>query len=179
MPSLRPAYRKAVLAAHVLTSVGWLGAAMCLFVLTWTSRLNHDVSARASIYDVMLLLTDWVVVPLALLALATGIACALGTPWRLLQHWWVVVKLAVTFALATLSVLRLRPKVSDARHAAHVGQLAREHAATASLTLAATTSLSLYAAMTIVSIYKPWGRTPRGRWTAQQAAALRAVARKV
>ena len=42
----------------------------------------------------------------------------------------------------------------------------------------ALATLSLYTAMTIVAIYKPWDRTPRGRFTAQQAADLRGMARK-
>lgn len=165
MATLRPSLRKALLSAHVASSVGWLGAALCMFALAWTARFTGSRQLRDSTYDVMLLLTNAVVVPTALLALVTGVLSSVLTPWRLLSHWWVVVKFGITIVTAALSVFLLRPRVGIARHAAFVDDTATLSRAGHSLLAATTVSLSLYLFMTVISIYKPWGRTSRGRET--------------
>jgi len=50
-------------------------------------------------------LTTWfVIVPLSLASLLTGVVQSLGTPWGLLRHHWVLLKLVLT-VLATIVLL--------------------------------------------------------------------------
>jgi hypothetical protein len=107
-------------------------------------------------------LTGWyVLVPLAVATLAIGVVNALGTPWGLVRHYWVLFKLLLTL-LATAILLLHMPSVSDlARRAAateapHVEGLGGE-------ILHAAGGLAVLLATTVLSIYKPRGRTPFDR----------------
>jgi hypothetical protein len=56
-------------------------------------------------------LTGWyVIVPLAVAALLTGLVMALGTPWGLFRHYWVLISLVLTI-LATVVLLLHMPTV--------------------------------------------------------------------
>ncbi len=60
----------------------------------------------------------YAVLPLALASLSTGILQALGTPWGLFRHCWVLISLAVT-GFATVVLVVHVPRVSaTARDAA-------------------------------------------------------------
>jgi hypothetical protein len=107
-------------------------------------------------------------VPLALLSLATGLLQSFGTPWGVLRHYWVVVKLGITVAATAILLLYLQTL-------AHFGRLARNggdldvlqdpspvlHSAAAPVLLVAATALS---------VFKPKGVTRRGwRYTQGRA----------
>jgi hypothetical protein len=53
-------------------------------------------------------------VPLALLALTTGVALGLLTPWGLLRHWWILIKLLLTAGGTVLAVFVLVPTLDAA-----------------------------------------------------------------
>ena len=55
-------------------------------------------------YLAMHVTTWFVIVPLSLAALLTGIVQSLGTTWGLFRHYWIVTKLLLTF-LATIILL--------------------------------------------------------------------------
>ena len=57
-------------------------------------------------------MTVWVVLPLALLSLASGVVQGLLTRWGLARHYWVVVKEVVTVAAVLVLLLQV-PAVSD------------------------------------------------------------------
>jgi uncharacterized membrane protein len=62
--------------------------------------------------------TGWfVIVPLALAALLTGLVMALGTPWGLFRHYWVLIALALTIVATVVLVLHM-PTVSSVADAA-------------------------------------------------------------
>ena len=50
-----------------------------------------------------------VIVPLSLLSPATGIAQSLWTPWGLVRHYWVLVKLLVTLPCTAILLLHMLP----------------------------------------------------------------------
>jgi hypothetical protein len=111
-------------------------------------------------------LTGWyVIVPLALAALLTGLVMALGTSWGLFRHYWVLISLVLTI-LATVVLLLHMPTVSSladlARTAdgAHLGGLGGDlvHPGLGLVVLLVITGLN---------VYKPRGLT-RYRWRKQQ-----------
>jgi hypothetical protein len=119
-----------------------------------------------SAYVAMNLVGQFVIVPLSIAAVLTGLVQSLGTHWGLFRHYWVVVKLVLTIGATTLLLLHQFVAVAGAaRRAAEtaagvlpdVGRLGPQlvgDAGLAVLTLLVTTTLS---------VYKPWGRTPYGR----------------
>lgn len=96
-------------------------------------------------------LTGWfVIVPLAVGSLLTGIVQALGTTWGLFRHYWVLLKLLLT-VLATVILLLHMPTVSFLAGlpvemgSAHFGGITGEllHAG-GGLVVLVTTTLSAY-----------------------------------
>ncbi len=65
-------------------------------------------------------LTGWfVIVPLALASLLTGVVMGLGTPWGLFRHYWVLLSFVLTVFASTILLLHM-PTVSYSAAAAAV-----------------------------------------------------------
>lgn len=107
-----PVLRKVVLTAHVTTSVGWLGAVIAYLALDITTVAGQDVDTVRGAYVGMGLAVRYAIVPLALASVLIGIINALGTPWGLFRHYWVLAKLVLT-VVATLVLLQEMESVSD------------------------------------------------------------------
>ncbi|MFD0774699.1 hypothetical protein ACFQZ2_12245, partial [Streptomonospora algeriensis] len=95
---------------------------------------------------------------LSLTALASGLICALGTPWGLLRHYWVAAKLALTAVLVAGSNLRLVPATADLAEATHGGTVLPAYADRLSHVIALSVALSVLVAVTLLSTVKPFGR---------------------
>ncbi|NUT47892.1 MAG: DUF2269 domain-containing protein [Saccharothrix sp.] len=148
MCAMRPKARKTWLLLHVITSVGWLGVTIGVLVLAVAA---FDAP---QLYRAMSLLGDLVVLPLALSALATGVVLSLGTKWGLVKHRWVLVKFVLTVVAVVATTFSLRSGLHDAADGV-VGTAGGDVLA------AACVSLALYTFNTVLSVFKPWGRT---RW---------------
>src|SRR5215208_3008641 len=106
-----PALRRALLAAHIICSVGWLGAAAAYLALGVAAEVSVQPQIVRAAWIGMELSGWFVIVPLACLAFLTGLVMSLGTPWGLLKHYWVVIALVLT--TLSLAVLLLHmPSVS-------------------------------------------------------------------
>ena len=168
---MRPALRKLNLTAHVSSSVGWLGAVAGFLVLSIAGVASQDAETVRSAYVAMNLIGQFIIVPLSLAALLTGLVQSLGTHWGLFRHYWVLVKFVLTVAATVLLLLHQfvavagaarRVEVTTAGALPDVGRLGPQlvgDAGLAVLTLLLTTTLS---------VYKPWGRTPYGRRAQQR-----------
>src|SRR5918999_1675119 len=93
--TMSPALRKLVLTAHVACSVGWLGAVAAFMSLAVAGLASDDLDVVRGAYLTMELTGWFVVVPLALASLVTGLVQSLGTNWGLFLHYWVFFKLAI------------------------------------------------------------------------------------
>jgi hypothetical protein len=156
--------RKLVLTAHVTTSVGWVGAVAAYLALDVTAASSHDVEVVRSAYVAMQVLVAAVIVPLALATVAIGVVNALGTPWGLVRHYWVLAKLLLT-VLAT-GVLLLEAQAVDA-----MARVARSPADPRDLPGSLPHSIGglvVLLVVTALSIYKPRGTTRYG-WRKQRA----------
>ena len=105
------------------------------------------------------------IVPLSLAALLTGLVQSLGTHWGLFRHYWVLMKLLLTMGATALllmhqfgSVAKVAKTVSGIAPGAlpEVGELGTQLVSEASFGLLALLVI------TILSVYKPWGRTSCG-----------------
>lgn len=141
--------RKFALTAHVTFSVGWLGAVVAYLAVAVACLVTQDAQIVRSGYSTMELTGWFVIVPLALAALLSGLIQALGTEWGLFRYYWILVKLVLTLGAVTILLLHM-PAVG--RKAGVQAELV--HAGGGLLVLLATTTLS---------VYKPWGKTRYGR----------------
>src|ERR687887_2132476 len=103
--------RKFVLAVHLTFSVGWIGAVVAYLALGVSAVTSQDAQTVRAAWIAMELTGWFVIVPLALAALVTGLVMSLGTPWGLFRHYWVLITLALTI-LCTVVLLLHMPTVS-------------------------------------------------------------------
>src|SRR5216683_2203005 len=101
---MTPGLRKFALTSHVTSSVGWLGAVAGFFALAIAGLSNQNAETVRAAYIAIHLTTWFVIVPLSLAALLTGLVQSLGTTWGLFRHYWIVTKLLLT-VLATILLL--------------------------------------------------------------------------
>jgi hypothetical protein len=145
---------------HIAFSAGWLGLSLALLTLAVTAATTRQPGTVASSYRSMEVFTDWLILPLSLTTLTTGLVLSLGTPWGLLHHRWVLTKFWLTLAAATASAFAFRPEVSAAAARVSSGQPV---GSALDLLLPPAVSLTTYVFLTAVSVLKPWGLTRRGR----------------
>ena len=158
-----PRLRKLALTAHVASSVGWLGAVAAFLALAVVGLADRDAQTVRAAYLAMEPIARFVIVPLAFASLATGIVQALGTPWGLFRHYWVLIKLFVTVLATAVLLLQVGPigYVADAaRETTMSGAEFRE--ARASLVAHAGGGLLVLLVPTALSVYKPRGVTRYG-----------------
>ena len=108
---MAPALRKFVLIVHLTSSLGWVGAVFAYSALGVTAATRQDLQTVRGAWIAMELTGWFVIVPLAAIALLTGVVISLGTPWGLVRHYWVLISLALT-VLATVILLVHMPSVS-------------------------------------------------------------------
>ena len=158
-----PRLRKLALTGHVAASVGWLGAVAAFLALAVAGLIGADVPTSRAAYLAMELIARFVIVPLAIASLVTGIVQSLGTPWGLFRHYWVLIKLLVTVVATAVLLLQVGPigHVADAaRETAFSGAELREEKA--SLAVHAGGGLLVLLVPTALSVYKPRGVTGYG-----------------
>lgn len=161
MRTLSPGSRKIALTVHLVVSVGWIGAVvayLALVVAAWTGTSRVPVRAVWISLEVI----GWdVLVPLSIASLATGLVVALGTPWGLFSHYWVVFSLVLT-VFAVLVLLGHMPTVSRYADLARSVQGAGRAPLSGELVHGGGGLLVLLV-VAILNVYKPRGRTPYGR----------------
>jgi hypothetical protein len=149
---LRGAAHKVVLTAHILTSVGWFGIAIVVAFCGVAAAVTGDPTLPSALYRTMET-APWLSIPIGLVAAATGVMLGLGTAYGLIRNWWVVAKMLIAVAvLATDALLVSRV----AHHAAVSGE------ATAPLYGSTIAHVVILGTATVLSVFKPRGRTPWG-----------------
>lgn len=158
-----PRLRKAVLTTHVVSSVGWLGAVAAYLALDVTAVTSQDVQLVRAAYLAMELTTYSIIVPLALASILIGIVNALGTPWGLFQHYWVLVKLLLTLVATTVLLIETQT-ISSMAELAESGADPRELPGSLPHSIG---GMAVLLTITALSIVKPPGLTRYG-WRKQQ-----------
>ena len=102
--TMTPRLRKFALTAHVTSSVGWLGAVAVFLALAVAGLTSQDAQTVRAAYLAMELTGWFVLVPLSLASLLTGLVQSLGTAWGLFRHYWVLFKLLIN-VVATIVLL--------------------------------------------------------------------------
>ena len=156
--------RKIALTTHITSSVGWLGSVAAFLALAIAGVTSGNAQTVRAAYLAMHLTTWFVIVPLSLASLLTGLVDSLGTPWGLFRHYWVVITLVLTI-FSTVILLLHMPTVSAL--AAVVREAEGAHAAGLGGDLVhAGGGLLVLLVITALNVYKPRGMTPYG-WRKQ------------
>jgi hypothetical protein len=143
--------RRALLVVHVLSSVAWLGIAVFVLFMLVMARSTGDADYARALYRTVET-SIWLSVPMGAVSGLTGLVLGLGTPWGVATHWWVVLKEIAFIPLVVTDFLVVAPGAHDLAHGGSGSLLEPAIGHCVLLTLA-----------TVVSIVKPFGRTPRGR----------------
>ena len=153
-------WRKLCLTVHVVTSVGVFGADLSLLALGAASVTGAD---PVTIYPAARLVGAWLVAPLAIMALVTGLALGLLTRWGLFTYWWVTIKLAIVMVLTAAVLFVLVPALgatADAVTGATPQLSARQRLP---LLIAPAVASALLAVAVALAVFKPsWRLWPSG-----------------
>jgi hypothetical protein len=103
---------------HVISSVAWMGAEAILLTLAIIGINTGNTETLRAVYVAMGLFGPPFYVPLAIVALVSGIVLSLGTRWGLVSYYWVAIKLVFNIAVATGGTFFVMTKVTDASDAA-------------------------------------------------------------
>src|SRR5215475_14336445 len=160
---MKPGPRKFALTVHIILSVGWLGAVLGFLALAAASLASHDVQIVRGLYLAMGVTGWFVIMPLCLASLLTGLVMSLGTDWGLFRYYWVMTKFLLTI-VSTLILFGFMQTLS------HISALAADTTMSIdklrnlsqSPVLHSGGGLLVLLVNTMLSVYKPWGRTRYG-----------------
>ena len=162
--TMPPALRRFTLTAHVTSSVGWLGAVIAYLAVAIAGLTSADPQLVRAAYLVTALIGWLVIVPLSFAALLTGLVQSLGTEWGLFRHYWIVSKFVLTVGAIVVLLVHMQTVSRMARLAVEASLSSGDHRAMRmQLVVHAAGALVVLLTTTVLSIYKPWGRTAYGR----------------
>ncbi|MGI8589309.1 MAG: hypothetical protein ACR2M0_16740 [Chloroflexia bacterium] len=166
---MTPGLRKFALTAHVTSSIGWFGAVAGFLALAVAGLISQDAQMVRAAYLAMELTTWFVIVPLALISLLSGVVSSLGTTWGLFRYYWVILKLLLTIFATIVLLIHTQPidllagvAAKTAVFSANLGQLRLL------MVVASGAALVVLIVLTALSVYKPRGMTAYG-WRKQRA----------
>jgi hypothetical protein len=149
---------------HAISGIGWMGVDIALFLLLWNARTTTNAIEAITAYTAVSLIVPTAVPPLCLGVLATGLLLGWGTPWGILRHWWVFVKLLLAVVMTILVFRALVPAVQTMPA---LGNFATADAVRAKLgplgiqlMFPPAVSFVLLGIATVLSMFKPKGLTP-------------------
>jgi len=161
----RPRLRKFALTAHVVSSVGWLGAVVVFLALSVVGLTSQDPAVVRAAYLAMESIGWLVLVPLSVACLLTGLVQSLGTKWGLLVHYWVLMKLGITVVATIVLLLYMQTLNHLAAVAAELPPASADLGGlrSSSPLLHAGGALMLLLVAATLSVYKPSGMTRYGQ----------------
>ena len=162
-----PHLRKFALSFHLTVSVGWIGAVLAYLALGLTAASTEDAQTLRAAWVGMDVTGWYVIVPLAITSVVTGLVMSLGTRWGLFRHYWVLYSFVMTLVAAVVLVLHM-PGVSELANVVRegmtrtegehlLGQLRRGDL------LHPVLGLVVLLTVQVLNIYKPTGMTRYGR----------------
>ncbi|WP_307847695.1 DUF2269 domain-containing protein [Metabacillus bambusae] len=152
---------------HITSTVGWIGAVAVFLALAIAGLTSQDDQMVRASYLSMELTAKFVIVPLSLVSLLSGLVQSFGTKWGLFRHYWVLVKFLLTLLSTIVLLLQLEP-------ISYISGIAAETTLSnvnlrdtrLSLVLHASGGLLVLLVVTTLSVYKPRGMTRYG-WRKQ------------
>jgi hypothetical protein len=142
--------REAVLAAHIMVSVGLLGDAAGFLAIALRASRLQDHDAIVELVRVLDMLSMWFGIPLSFAAILTGITLGVGSKWGVFRYPWVTTKLCLIVSVMFVGGMFIGP--------AEAAILAGKGDATHQLILASAYDVIALSLATVLSVFKPGGR---------------------
>jgi len=139
--------RNALLTVHIVVSVALLGDSAGFLAVAIRRATSDDPAFVRSAHDLLGTFALFFGIPLSFLALLTGIALGLGTPWGVFRYPWVITKLALIVTVIVVGATLLRPAL-DGSTAGH----------DATLVIGSAYDVAALTAATALSVFKPGKR---------------------
>ena len=130
---------------------------------------SDDVSTIRGAWIAMESVGWFVIVPLAVASLVTGIVLALATKWGLFRHYWVVISLVLT-SFSTVVLILHMPTVTATADVARDADLATLETLGGDLSHPAI-GLVILLGVQVLNLYKPKGLTRYG-WRKQNPSSV-------
>ena len=162
--------KRFLVAIHVIVAMGWVGSVLAVLFLLST----RDGAAIVQSYQVSELckkIDDQLIIPFAMLSLASGLVLCAITNWGFTRHWWIVAKGLMTVSFIVVGTIALGPWLNQSAEiaAASNGVIAPVNFVSASdrlylrlsqlLSVGVPIQLFLLLAVVVISYLKPWGIT--------------------
>jgi DMSO/TMAO reductase YedYZ heme-binding membrane subunit len=164
---MTPRLRKSALAVHITLAVGWIGAVAGYIALDVTAATSQDAQTLRAAYLAMELIAWYVIIPLALASLLSGLVMSLGTRWGLVRHYWVLISLLLT-VIATIVLLAETQTISYfANVAADPTASGDDLRALGSTLVHSVGGTVVLLVILVLNVYKPRGMTRYG-WRKRQ-----------
>ena len=161
-----PGLRKFALTVHLTSSVGWIGAVAAYIALDVAVARGQDAQTLRAAYLAMEWTASFVIVPLALATLLTGLVMSLGTKWGLFRHYWTVISLLLTVFATVVLLAETRTISYFADRAADPATSGEELRALGSTLVHSVGGMVVLLINLWLNMYKPRGLTPYG-WRKQ------------
>ena len=163
---MRPRLRKFALAVHIAVSVGWIGAVAGYMALDVAAATGRDAQTLRAAYLAMGWIAWYVIVPLALASLLTGLVMSLGTKWGLFRHYWVLISLLLTVVATGVLLVETQTIGYFADIAADPTTSGDDLRALGSTLVHSVGGTVVLLVILVLNVYKPRGTTRYG-WRKQ------------
>jgi DMSO/TMAO reductase YedYZ heme-binding membrane subunit len=164
---MTPRLRKFALSAHITLAVGWIGAVAGYIALDITAATSQDAQTLRACYLAMGLIAWYVIVPLALASLLTGLVMSLGTKWGLFRHYWVLISLLLTIVATAVLLAETQTIGYFANLAADPTTSGEDLRALGDTLVHSVGGAVVLLVILVLNVYKPRGMTRYG-WRKQQ-----------
>jgi hypothetical protein len=165
--TMTPRLRKFALAAHIALAVGWIGAVAGYTALDVAAATSQGTQTLRTAYLGMELIAWYVIVPLALASLLTGLVMSLGTKWGLFRHYWVLISLLLTIIATVVLLVETQTISYFAAIAANPTTSGGDLRALGSTLVHSVGGTVVLLVILALNVYKPRGMTRYG-WRKQQ-----------
>ena len=162
-----PRLRKFALAAHITLAVGWIGAVAGYIALDVAAATSQDPKMLRAAYLAMELIAWYVIVPLALASLLSGLIMSVGTKWGLFRHYWVLISLLLTIIATVVLLVETQTISYFADIAADPTTSGDDLRALGNTLVHSVGGIAMLLVILVMNVYKPRGMTQYG-WRKQQ-----------
>jgi uncharacterized membrane protein len=159
---MSPGLRKFALAVHLTLSVGWVGAVAAYMAADVAAATSQDAQTLRAAYLSMESIARYVIVPLALASLLTGLVMSLGTKWGLFRHYWVLISLLLTVVATAVLLVETQVISSFADMAADPTTSNEDLRAMPSTLVHSVGGTVVLLVILVLNTYKPQGMTRYG-----------------
>jgi hypothetical protein len=158
--------RKFALASHITLAVGWIGAVAGYIALDVAAATSQNVQTLRAAYLAMELIAWYVIVPLALASLLSGLIMSVGTKWGLFRHYWVLISLLLTVCATVVLLVETQTISYFADRAADPTTSSDDLRALGNTLVHSVGGTVMLLVILVLNVYKPRGMTRYG-WRKQ------------